>query len=201
MKDWTNVSKNGLFIGFLLTIIGLSFYYFGFLDYHQEIRTTGLLCVIISYCIHFCIKKQKIWIDYLGVIACTILFISLIGNYIYPNLAQLVSGFSTVSFLFVLGIYVTNKENPEAEKKQKPTFFDTYKFGKDEVISQKELLEPKTHSSNLKKTLTNAQYIGAGIALIGLIFKIMHWTGASVFLIIGLLSVALSVGLNGFIKK
>jgi gliding motility-associated protein GldL len=49
-----------------------------------------------------------------------------------------------------------------------------------------------------KKTMNFAYGMGAAVVIIGALFKIQHWTGASLMLIVGLSVEALIFGLSAF---
>jgi len=49
-----------------------------------------------------------------------------------------------------------------------------------------------------KKTMNFAYGMGAAVVIVGALFKIQHWTGASTLLIIGLLTEAFIFGLSAF---
>ena len=49
-----------------------------------------------------------------------------------------------------------------------------------------------------KKTMNFAYGMGAAVVIIGALFKLMHWPGASAMLIIGLGTEALIFGLSAF---
>jgi len=49
-----------------------------------------------------------------------------------------------------------------------------------------------------KKVMNFAYGMGAAVVIVGALFKIQHWTGASAMLIIGLLTEALIFGLSAF---
>lgn len=49
-----------------------------------------------------------------------------------------------------------------------------------------------------KKTMNFAYGMGAAVVIVGALFKIQHWTGASELLVIGLLTEAFIFGLSAF---
>jgi len=49
-----------------------------------------------------------------------------------------------------------------------------------------------------KKTMNFAYGMGAAVVIVGALFKIQHWTGASQLLIVGLLTEAFIFGLSAF---
>lgn len=154
------------------------------------------LSISISSLLIFATKKEKSTVDYvLTLVGCLVLF-----NVLYPYLSGEISPLYSYQKLLLIGLIIpegfstfsntgSSTESPKEE-------LDTYEFGAED---NPDAVKPTEQKRTLK---LSSILLGVGIlpVLLGLLFKIQHYPGASALLISGFVLSAVGVFLT-FIKK
>ncbi len=188
----------GLYISLCLYGFGIFAPYLG-LDYDTALKQTGATGILFFYLVIFFSIKHKTWSNYLALISVLILFLGVFGKLLYPVFGLLSSSLQNLSYFFILGIlsFITYDSDYEVDIRSESTL-ENYTFGKEDF----ELVEkvPAKTLLIIKRNVQYLLYFFIGVSILGFISKLLHFYFASVILVIGFVSTAILVIINGVLK-
>ena len=174
-----DISQKVFKLSIALCILGFLFSMMRW-SYASPIFFIGQLFLVISFFGQFFTLPNHTTLHYIGAVLAIVVILGLVSSYIPYVYA--VGKYSRVALLGLIGFEFVNMFQSK-EVAEKPNLDNDYEFGKEDFDLDTNWPE-KSEERNFK--LSNL-FLTVGIlpALIGLVFKMQHYPGATLLLIVG----------------